>query len=405
MSVLAINGGQRAIPEGEFKDLPWPPVSEETAESLKQLYLSRAWSFNSKAEQDFENEFAAYNGAKYGIFMMNGTVTLQAALIAMGVKPGDEVIVPALTWIATIMAVCYVGATPVFVDIDKDTFAIDCQKAEEAITPKTKAIIPVHLYGSMADLAKLTAIASKYNLQILEDCAHMQGGKWMGKGAGAWGDIGSYSFQQSKTLAAGESGICITSNPDLAEKLYRVKHIGYSRYDKQGQAGTPPPQGLQCHNFRGLAMTAKILSDQLKGLDELLERYDQFAKIVEEGIVDIPGVRVQARGRLASRQGYYAFCYVFDGPEWDNIPTGKIQAALAAEGAPTGRTYGPVYSHMLFNLTADQYVIPKGGCPVAEHVHDRTFNMLHWKMYEKNNAELLLKAIRKISDNKKELTV
>ena len=221
----------------------------------------------------------------------------------------------------------------------------------------------------------------------------------MGKGAGAWGDIGSYSFQQSRPSPQESRNLHHKQSGYLGGKTLQVKHIGYSRYDKQGQAGTPPPQGLECHNFRGLAMTAKILSNRSR---DSMNSWNDTTNSRKSSRKESLTSGVESGTREDWRQGKDTMpSAIFDGPEWDNIPTGKIQAALAAEGAPTGRTYGPVYSHMLFNLTPDQYVMPKGGCPVAEHVHDRTFNMLHWKMYEKNNAELLLKAIGKSPTTRK----
>ena len=168
--------------------------------------------------------------------MANGTTTLECSLAVLGVGTGDEVIVPALTWMATALSAFYVGANPVIVDIDPKTLCMDPAAMEAAITPKTKAIIPVHVYGSTADLEKILAIADKHGIPVVEDCAHMQGGFWNGRGVGSWGKVGSFSFQQSKTMASGEGGICITSDPELAEKIYLLKHIGYSRGVKQGQA-------------------------------------------------------------------------------------------------------------------------------------------------------------------------
>jgi len=151
---LAISGGEKTFAK-PVKLPSWPPVYPETAEELKKVYLSGKWSFNGPQEQLFSRKFAEYNGAEYGIFMANGTVTLECALLALGIGKGDEVIVPSLTWMATAMAAVYVGATPVFVDIEEDTLCLDPEKLEKAITPKTKAVIPVHLYGSMADMERI----------------------------------------------------------------------------------------------------------------------------------------------------------------------------------------------------------------------------------------------------------
>ncbi len=404
MANLAINGG-KAISETRLPVPEWPPVKESTVEKLKEIYLSRQWSFNSAAEQAFETEFAAYHGARYGIFMSNGTVTLECALEALGIGPGDEVIVPALTWIATAMAVRYVGATPVFADIEPTTLCLDPKAAEAAITPATRAIIPVHLYGGMADLEALQAIADRHQLAIVEDCAHMQGGLWNGRGVGSWGAVGSFSFQQSKTLAAGESGICLTNDPKLAELLYRAKHIGYSRYDKQGQAGTPPPVGLTCHNYRGLALQAQILRDQLTDLKALIQRYGQSAAILADAVAGIPGIRLQSPGRLASPQGYYALGVIVDGPEWHDIPIPRIIEAIAAEGMGCiNGTYGSVYRHLLFNMAPSEYRLPAGGCPVADGLGSlRTAVIMHYALYYPETAEALGRILQKLAANVAEL--
>ncbi len=404
MSTLAVNGGTSLFETGSYHLVDWPPVSEKTAKKIRELYLSRAWSFNSATEQEFEKEFARYQDAEYGIFMSNGTVTLECALAALGVGPGDEVIVPDTTWIATAMSVRYVGAKCVFADVDRDTFCLDAEAFEKAITPQTKAVIPVHLYGGMADLEKILAIAEKHGIAVIEDCAHMQGGKWNGRGCGSWGAIGSFSFQQSKSLSAGEGGICITSDAKLAERLYRAKHIGYSLYDKQGEAGTPPPADLICHNYRGLAIQAQILRDQLEIFHETTKRHNQFRDILADGIKDIPGVRLQAKGRLASPQGYYALGIVFDGDGFEKVTTTLIVKALNAEGV-RGITfgYGPVRKHLLFNMTPDYYRVPEEGCPNSDYIANRSLLITHRSMYHPENAEKLAAAIRKVAGFKSEL--
>jgi len=350
-----------------IEPMQWPPISETTGDKLKELYLSREWSFNCPAEQEFAQAYADYHGAKHGIFMSNGTVTLECALLAGGIGAGDEVIVPALTWIATAMAVRYVGGIPVFVDIDPDTLCMDPEKLEAAITAKTKAVIPVHLFGSMADIDKIKEITDKHDLFMIEDCAHMQGGVWNGRGVGSWGDVGSFSFQQSKTLSCGEGGICLTNDDKLAELIYRAKHIGYAAGTAQGDAVSGPPVGLESHNYRGTGFQALILCDQLQGLPDLIEKYNKSASIIEAKLAVIEGMRVQARGRLAGPQGYYALTIIFDKEPLNDIPLATILEACKAEGLALGRTYGPVYQHMLFNLSEGEYRIDGGSCPVAEN--------------------------------------
>ncbi len=404
MAKLAVNGGSKLFTD-EFKSLPWPERNEETAELLKELYLSGNWSFNSETEQKFEAAFAKYHGAKHGIFMTNGTVTLECACQAVGVKPGSEVIVPALTWMATALAPFYLGAKPVIVDIDPETLCMDPEKLEAAITKKTAAIIPVHVYGSTADMERILEIANRHGIPVIEDCAHMQGGFWNGRGDGSWGKVGSFSFQQSKTIAAGEGGICITDDDDLAEKIFLIKHIGYVRGAKQGH-GCATPHGLVCHNYRATAFQALILLQQLKGLRARILKYGEFAKIVTDGIADIPGVRIQKPGRLANPQGYYTFHMIFDGEPWLSLKNSDIMQAAAAEGVNIGNpTHGPVYRHPLFNLDKNQYRISGGStCPVCDKLTiDRICGVGHQTMYYPETAHKIVKCLHKLYENIDEL--
>ncbi|MBO7146466.1 MAG: DegT/DnrJ/EryC1/StrS family aminotransferase [Lentisphaeria bacterium] len=407
MAQLASLGGNKFVSGNRMvKEFSWPPRDEQTAELLKEVYMSGKWSFNSEAEQAFENDFAQYHGAKYGIFMVNGTTTLECALTALGCGKGDEVIVPALTWMATAIAASYVGAIPVFVDVEPTTLCMDPAKLEAAITPRTKAIIPVHVYGSMADLDKILQIADAHNIPVIEDCAHMHGGFWNGRGVGSWGKIGSFSFQQSKTMSSGEGGICITNDPELADKLYRLKHIGYSRGLAQGQA-QKAPEGLLCHNYRGTAFQAVILHQQLKALPGLIKTYSENMNYLTEKIKDIPGVRVQSPGRLASPQAYYSFHLIFDGGEFNDIPRWLISKICYDEGVNIGNgTHGAVYKHNLFNLNREkgEYRIAGGdSCPVCETVCGRTLGWFHQTLMYRENMDIISDVLHKVAENMDEV--
>ena len=190
----------------------------------------------------------------------------------------------------------------------------------------------------------------------------------------------------------------------MAERLYRAKHIGYSRYDKQGQAGTPPPQDLICHNYRGLAIQAQILRDQLTELPDINRRQNEFHNILEQEIKDIPGVRLQSPGRLASPQGHYGQGVIFEGDGFEKIPLIKICQALGEEGIRVfGLTYGRVCKHLLFNMTPDYYRLDPAGYPNSEFIVDRMAMAAHWTMYHSENAHKLGAAIRKVAENKAEL--
>ncbi|MHC4517490.1 MAG: DegT/DnrJ/EryC1/StrS family aminotransferase, partial [Planctomycetota bacterium] len=187
MSKLALKGGS---PVRDVKTHPWPrwPVWDEREEkALLEVLHSGIWSYNGPKERQFNEAFAKFVGTEYALSAANGTVTLQLALEACGIGYGDEVIVPGLTWQATAAAALDVNAVPVLVDVAEDTWCIDPAKIEQAITPRTRAIIPVHLYGSFADMDAIMPLAKKHNLWVIEDCAHKHGGQWKGRQAGSIG--------------------------------------------------------------------------------------------------------------------------------------------------------------------------------------------------------------------------
>ncbi len=275
MTTLALLGG---TPERDAKINPWPkwPVWDEKEEkALLEVLNSGVWSYNGPKETEFSKNFAEFTGVKYAIAAANGTVTLQMALEACGIGVGDEVILPGLTWQATAATIIDVNATPILVDVCEDTWCIDPKAVEAAITPKTKAIVPVHLYGSFSDMDEIMRIAKKNNLYVIEDCAHKTGGEWDGKKAGSIGDVGSYSFQLSKHLTAGEGGVCTTNNFEIAERLDALRNCGrrpewFTTDEVDKGAGLYSDQGnfYQGGNFRITEFQAAILVEALKRLPE-----------------------------------------------------------------------------------------------------------------------------------------
>ncbi|MBE6404887.1 MAG: DegT/DnrJ/EryC1/StrS family aminotransferase [Lentisphaerae bacterium] len=361
---LAINGGKPVFHEGELDQLvpSWPIRFPETEQKLIDLYRDPNW--NKNYEKKLMTDFAAFQDAKYSIWMCNGTTTLECALIALGIGPGDEVIVPGVTWIATAQAPIYVGATPVIVDIDPDTLCIDPVKIEEAITPRTKAIIPVHLYSSVCDMDKINAIAKKYNLAVVEDCAHAHGAKQHGIGVGALGDVGSFSFQLSKLMTAVEGGCCTTNSEDLADKICRASHIGNSYIHPK----VPLQQGLMCHQYRMTEFQALIISDQLAHQAELRDRRERSAQIVNRIIKDIPSVKMQASSYADDTRAYYFVTFLLQKDfVKDGISRADIYAAIRAEGLLIHEGWGcPLYKSPVWNLPESMYV--KKDTEVSEDV-------------------------------------
>lgn len=376
MTRLAISGGEPIFEEALDWQRLWPPVTPTAEKLLVDVYRSRDWSAFAQRENVFAGAFAAHHDAKHGIFMANGTVTLRCGLTACGIGPGDEVIVPALTWCATATAVHYAGATPVFADVDPHSFCISPGRIEEAITERTRAIIPVHLYGAFADMEAIMAIARTHGLRVIEDCAHMHGGRWAGRGAGSIGDIGSFSFQHSKTMSSAEGGICITNDDELAERIFRLSHIGYGPGQQQGRAIDGPPEGLVCYPFRATAFQSVLLEEQLAGLEERLIRYGESVQYLEDRLRQTTSLRFQSRPGRTERQGYWGWLSVFDAEEYQDVPIDRIRDAIHAEGLPITRTWDPVYRFVLFSLPNDSYRLADD-CRVAEHAASRILWLLH----------------------------
>ncbi len=400
MDKLAINGGTMAFDRTVHTVPGWPPVYAGTEELLLEIYRSRAWSFNGKYEREFDKLFAEYHDAAHCVFMVNGTVTLQAALEAVGVGPGDEVIVPAHTWIATGLAPVYVGATPVIVDIQPDTLCMDPKAFEAAITPRTKAVIPVHLYGSMADMDEICAIAARHNIAVIEDCAHAHGAKWDGKGSGSIGDIGSFSFQQSKLMTSGEGGCCLTNNEVLADKLNRIKHIGYPRDVKQGCKAEPPETGLLCFNYRATEFQAAILLGQLEHLQADTAYREANAEYLRKRIDALPGIRMQARGRKATSQSFYMLAFALN---LDELHTGidrnQIVEALKAEGVKPGVGWSggvPVFKQDLWNVPADKIRIASADVAWKHCSSQELVYPLHWLLADRAAVSAFADAFEKV---------
>lgn len=236
----------------------------------------------------FEEAFAKYCGVKYAVAVCNGTVAIHVALAALGIGKGDEVIIPSFTMIATAFAVCYTGATPVFVDANKDTFNIDVTKIEEKITSKTKAIIPVHIFGNMCNMDEITRIAKKHNLFIVEDAAEAHGAEYKGKKSGSFSDIASFSFFANKNLTTGEGGMVITNNEEYYKKCKYFKNMCFPvdspRVYLHDDIG---------YNYRMSNLHAAIGLAQVEKADDYREMRIKNAKLYMQFLSDVPGIIFQ----------------------------------------------------------------------------------------------------------------
>lgn len=236
----------------------------------------------------FEEAFAKYCGVKYAVAVCNGTVAIHLALSALGIGKGDEVIIPSFTMIATAFAVCYTGATPVFVDADKDTFNIDVTKIEEKITSKTKAIIPVHIFGNMCNMDEISRIAKKHNLFIVEDSAEAHGAEYKGKKSGSFSAIASFSFFANKNLTTGEGGMVVTNNEEYFKKCKYFKNMCFPvdapRVYLHDDIG---------FNYRMSNLHAAIGLAQVEKADEYRDMRIKNANLYMRYLSDVPGITFQ----------------------------------------------------------------------------------------------------------------
>ena len=212
----------------------WPQIEAEIMAAVRRVLPTGKYILGPELAT-FETDFAALVGTKYAVGISSGTAALHLALLAAGVGPGDEVITVPNTYIATVFAISYCGATPVFVDIDPDTFNMDPAKIEAVITPRTRAILPVHLYGQLCNIEDIVAIARKHNLKVVEDAAHTHGASRNGHYAGSFGDVGCFSFYPTKVMGAfGDAGLCTTNDPVIFEKIRQLRYMGQrSKYNHE----------------------------------------------------------------------------------------------------------------------------------------------------------------------------
>ena len=229
--------------------------------------VSSAWYGNANKYHDlFEKKFADYLGVKFAVSLPSCTSAIHLALLALGVGPGDEVIVPDITWIATAAPITYVGATPVFADIDPHTWCLAAASLEECITPRTKAVIPVDLYGGLPDWEALRTVAARYNLAVIEDAAEALGSEYQGKKAGSLGDVGVFSFHGSKTLTTGEGGMLVTDIPEVYERVLFLRDHGRRPGDKMFW------NTEVAYKYKMSSMQAALGLAQMERIEELVER-------------------------------------------------------------------------------------------------------------------------------------
>ncbi len=395
---LAINGGDKAVK----KNFTWPLFDENDVRAVTHVAESGQWGNPNCGGlvEKFEKEFAQYCGSKYAISCVNGSVSLRLALIASGVRPGDEVIVPPYSFIATAAVVIEANCVPVFVDIEPDTYNLDPSKIEAAITTRTKAIIPVHFAGQACDMDVIMAIARRFNLHVIEDAAHATGGEYKGKKLGSIGHAGSFSFQSSKNLNAGEGGMVVTNDEALFDIMNSLRNVGRI---KGGQWYEHHYAGC---NYRITQFQAALLSQQLTRLDEQTKLRDENGKYLNELLSRIEGITPLTRGHGETVHTYHLYIFRYDKSKFNELPKKEFAQMLEAEGVPSFMGYPkPIYEQPLFqNKNFMCYAIPSHvdykmvRCPEAERAcyDEAVWILQHAMLGTKKDMDQFAEAIKKI---------
>jgi 3-amino-5-hydroxybenzoate synthase len=337
---LAINGGT-PTKQTPFPD--WPMYDErELAAVTAVIQSGQWWRGNGTQTALFEQEFASYHGALGAFAVTNGTQAIELALAALDIGRNDEVIVPAFTFISTATAVLNAHAVPVLVDVDPNTYCLDPVAVAAAITPRTRAIIPVHMAGHVANMAEIGAIASSHYLTVIEDAAHAQGAAWDGRPAGALQDVGIFSFQQFKLMSAGEGGIIVSNDAAFIDRCFLHGNCGRPKNDRTYQ------HSLLGSNCRMSELQAAVLRVQLTRLAMQIERREANAALLDQLLQDVPGISVQGRDPHVTRHSHYMYLFRYDPAAFGDLPRQEFVNLLIAEGVPAFVAYLAIHQTPLF---------------------------------------------------------
>ncbi len=413
---LAIVGGPPVHP-GEAIPLTKVSWGEGEQSGVQRVFESGIFcSVYQEATEvkALEREFAQCVGARHAVAFNSGTTAQHAALAALGIGPGDEVIVPPLTFLSTAYTVLIAGAVPVFADVCRDTIIIDPQQIRNKISARTQAIVPVHWLGHPADMAAILAIAAENGIEVIEDCAHGPGITLHGQQTGQFGQIACWSLQQSKVLtAAGEGGMATTNDDLLASRLKQICHHGKAKTEKAPSDFVAPYQVTALgNNYRLTEMQAAFARAQLSKLEDLQEARKRAFACLQAGVRDIPGLELLVR-RPGAGLSYYVFPVLFP-KEHFSVSVAQINAAMHAEGVAThpigldelchihplfteaeGRATAPAFQ---FRGDAPLPLYGWGTLPVAEKIAHELLLLPLYPELSEQDLDDIISATRKVAN-------
>ncbi|MGC9530027.1 MAG: DegT/DnrJ/EryC1/StrS family aminotransferase [Candidatus Bipolaricaulaceae bacterium] len=336
--------GGKPVREEPFPS--WPQVGREERSNLLAALESGRWErHDGRLVDEFERRFAALCGAERALTVTSGSTALTTALTVAGVGPGDEVLVPAYTFMATASSVLLVDALPVFVDIHPDTYCLDPELLEDHITPHTKAVIPVHFAGLPCDMDRINSVAERHGLLVVEDACQAHGAAWRGRPVGPLGRAGCFSFQISKNLSGGEGGAIVSDDPEFVDRCYYFHTCGRLR------AGTWYHHPYPGTNLRMTELQAALLLAGLDRFPALQARREGNAVYLSRELGELAGVRPLARPSGVTAHGRHLFVFRYDRRAFADLPRDVFVEALAAEGIPCAKGYVPLYREQFIPAT------------------------------------------------------
>lgn len=355
MSALAVTGG-RPVTTDPWP--PWPSFDESTVEAVTAALRAGRWSLTGPhtGEQPYERRFAAgfadYVGVPFCVATDHGSSALALALQALGVGAGDEVVVPALTWVATASAVLAVNAVPVLADVDPGTGCLSVESLPPALSERTRALLPVHLHCRMADMDTLGALARAHGLALIEDCAQAHGARWSGAVAGSLGDAGAFSMQQGKVLTCGEGGAVTTTDAGCYDRLQQLRADSRRYPAREPQPGHPylaeAGEAMGTNHCLG-ELQAALLLDQLSRLDHQLDRRAAAAAVLDERLAEIDGLLPLPRDPRLQRPSVFEYAVRRRPDAFAGAPTATVCRALEAElGVRVMQTDRPLHRNVLY---------------------------------------------------------
>ena len=330
--------------KGEPRPFPTWPIADERELAAVQAVLESGqwWRMAGSHVIEFEKEFAAYHNASHALAVTNGTHAIELALAALDIGQGDEVIIPAFTFISTATAVLCAQAIPVLVDVNPDTYCLDPERLAAAVTPRTRAVIPVHMAGHVADMDEILAIARQHNLHVIEDAAHAHGAAWKGKRVGTMQAGGIYSFQAGKLMTAGEGGLILSNDAGFIEKCFLHGNCGRPRTDRTYQHSV---LGTNC---RITELQAAVLRIQLLRLEEQNARREVNAAMLNQMLSGVPGIVPQGHDERVTLHPHYMYMFRYDSSAFSGLSRQQLVDALIEQGVPAFVGYPAIHRTPMF---------------------------------------------------------